>query len=96
MDNISGQITDNVHKTYEEYTSTFVISIITVTVVLVAVAWNDVVSSAFDKYFPIKRGKKNIRAKFIYALLVTFTVITLQLYVFPNITSKSINPTRLS
>ena len=85
MDGLSN-VTGLVKDTYNEYNYYFVNSILTAVVLLVALAWNDVVQSAVEKYYP-KRDKKTIKGKIHYAVIITIVVILLQIYVFPYIDS---------
>jgi uncharacterized membrane protein len=66
------------------YQSAVVTSIITGIVLLVSLAWNDVVKALINKYFP-SEDNNSLKSKFFYALLITFIVIVLQIYFFPLI-----------
>ena len=43
-------------------------------------AWNDAIQGAIDARFPVE-GKKSIRAKFIYALIITIIIVLLALFI---------------
>jgi hypothetical protein len=63
-------------------------SSITVSILLlVTLAWNDVIQGIINNYYPNSR-KKTLRSKIIYAILITFIVIIIQTYFFPFITGK--------
>lgn len=67
-----------------KYQDAAISSLITGIVLLVSLAWNDFIKSFIKKYFPVK-DDNTIHSKLIYALVITFLVISLQIYLFPYI-----------
>jgi hypothetical protein len=65
-----------------KYQEATVSAIITGIVLLVSLAWNDLIKTFIKKYFPAK-DDNTVRGKFIYAMIITFLVIILQIYLFP-------------
>ncbi len=45
---------------------------------IVALAWSSAISTMFDTYFPDKN--KSILSRFIYALILTFALILISIY----------------
>lgn len=85
---IPENVIESLNSVYTEYKKTVITSIITAIVVLVTLAWNDVVQSIIAYYIPASK-KNNIQTKFYYAVIVTIIVIALQIYVFPYMNQKS-------
>jgi Na+/proline symporter len=75
-------IKDAVGTTYNKYHQTVIMSIVTAILLMVTLAWNDVVQTALARYFPKKKGD-NLKTKMQYATSITIFVIVLQIYVFP-------------
>ncbi|VBB17713.1 hypothetical protein YASMINEVIRUS_176 [Yasminevirus sp. GU-2018] len=76
-------ISTNVTKSYRKYHSMVLLSITAGVVVLVSLAWNDVIQTVIKKYYP--NTDDTITGKLRYALIITFAVILAQIYVFPYI-----------
>ena len=65
--------------TYSKYKETIVTSVTTAILLLITLAWNDVIQTALNNYFP------ESKSKIVYALTITVIVVILQLYLFPII-----------
>ena len=78
-------MSDFIVTTYSKYKETIVTSVTTAILLLITLAWNDVIQSALAYYYPDSK-EKTIRGKIIYALLITIIVVIMQLYFFPTIT----------
>lgn len=75
-------IPDAVKVTYNRYQTLVITSIITATIVLVSLAWSDVVQTTLNTYYP-SDGTATISGKIYYATVITLCVILLQIYIFP-------------
>ena len=75
-------ITSAVGTVYSKYHQTIIMSIIAAFVLMVTLAWNDVVQTTLARYVPKSDGD-NLRGKIEYATTITILVIILQVYVFP-------------
>ena len=80
---IVSTVSTTVTKSYKKYHSLILLSITAGVVVLVSLAWNDVIQSIIKKYYP--RTDDTITGKLRYALIITLAVIIAQIYVFPYI-----------
>lgn len=69
-----------------KYQHTTMTAIMTGIVLLVSLAWNDFIKYFINKYFPVK-DDNTLRGKFVYAVVITFIVILLEIYLF-----SAINP----
>jgi len=69
----------------KKYKSTLIKSLVTATILLVTLAWNDYVQSVANLYIGKFITLDGIYGKLYYALLITAIVITFQIYVFPFI-----------
>lgn len=69
---------------YHQYNKALISSVTTAVILLASLAWNDVVQAIVDKYYP-EKDKKTIKGKLYYAIVMTFFIILLQIYVFPYI-----------
>jgi len=67
---------------YSKYRETIVTSITTAVLLLISLAWNDVVQTALNDYFPESKAK-TLTSKVVYALIITIVVVILQLFMFP-------------
>lgn len=85
------RIPDVVLNTYDRYQTMVITSITTATIVLVSLAWSDVVQTTMNKYYP-STGTKSIMGKIYYAIVVTFFVILLQIYIFPYLQQAANTP----
>lgn len=45
---------------------------------VVALAWNDFIKSAIDRYFPLPN--EGLRAKLIYAIIITLVLVIISVY----------------
>ena len=72
-------------STYNKYKETIATSITTAILLLITLAWNDVIQSALAYYYPDSKAK-TLRSKIIYAFIISIIVVVLQLYFFPIIT----------
>lgn len=70
--------------TYSKYKETIVTSVTTAILLLITLAWNDVIQTALNNYFPESKSK-TLKSKIVYALTITVIVVILQLYLFPII-----------
>ena len=68
----------------KKYKNTLISAIITSIVLLVSLAWNDVIKTIAEEYIIIT-DDNSILSKLYYALFITFFVIILQIYLFPQI-----------
>ena len=82
------KIPDAVKETYDKYQTLVLTSVITATIVLVSMAWNDVIQSIMNKYYP-STGTKTIVSKIYYAIVITLFVILLQIYIFPYLQTNN-------
>jgi len=81
----------NVIKTYDEYKKTIKDALITAIILLVALAWNDVIEDISMIMWKEKRN--SLIGKIHYAFLITFIVLAFQIFFFPKenlITENSI------
>jgi hypothetical protein len=74
-----------VTTTLYKYQTTIISSILTATILLISIAWTDVMKSIIEYYIP-DSNSKSIEGKIYYACVITMIVIILQLYLFPLIT----------
>lgn len=77
-------ISDTIIESYNEYKNFMINSVMTSIALLVALAWNDVVQSLVNLYYP-DNTKKTMRGKIYYAILITFIVFIVQIYIAPHI-----------
>lgn len=70
--------------TYNKYKEAVVTSVTTAILLLITLAWNDVIQSALGYYYPESKAKTLV-GKIVYALIITIVVVVLQLYFFPII-----------
>ena len=79
---ITQKIVPVIKQTYTHYRIALFTSITTAFLLLISLAWNDVVQSIIKQYYP--RDDDSIKSKTQYAVIITIIVILLQLYVFPH------------
>jgi TRAP-type C4-dicarboxylate transport system permease small subunit len=77
-------LTETVKETYTKYQSTIITAIMTAFLLLVSLAWNDVIQTSIQQYYPHK-DINTIKGKVSYAVVITIFVVLLQIYVFPYI-----------
>lgn len=82
------RVTATVEKTYSQYQTTVITAVVTATLLLIALAWNDVVQTIIEIYYP-KKDRNSLQSKLYYAITITIIVIIIQLYIFPYITPKN-------
>jgi uncharacterized membrane protein YcjF (UPF0283 family) len=75
-----------INETYNKYQSTIIASITTAVLLLVTLAWNDVIQTIINNYYQHK-DDNTIRGKLTYAVVITIFVVLVQLYLFPYIES---------
>jgi len=75
---------DVLKNTYTKYQNTVLIALTTATLLLVSLAWNDVVQETITMYYP-RESRQNIKGKVYYALIITIFVVLVQIYIFPYI-----------
>jgi heme/copper-type cytochrome/quinol oxidase subunit 2 len=85
MDNFDTTIVVNA---YDKYRSTVITSLITAVLLLVTLAWNDVVQEIIAMYYP-KETRQSIQGKFIYAIMITIIVLLVQTHVFYLLTETN-------
>jgi hypothetical protein len=68
-------------SSYDQYRTTIITAITTGIIILVSLAWNDVVQTTIKTYYPL--GDASITGKLHYAFVITFIVILLQIYILP-------------
>ena len=61
-----------------------VTAIMTSTVILISLAWNDVIQNVIERYYPHK-NIDTLNGKITYAIIITIFVVLLQIYVFPRL-----------
>ena len=79
MDNFD--TTAIVVNTYDKYRSTVITSLVTAVLLLVTLAWNDVVQEIISLYYP-KESRQSIKGKFFYAIMITIIVVLVQTHIF--------------
>jgi hypothetical protein len=75
-------IPEPIQQTYLKYQSTVVTAVMTSIIFLITLAWNDVIQTAINSYYP-KKDNDTLRGKIYYAITITVFVILMQIYVFP-------------
>ena len=81
-----GSATKVISNTVDKYQHTIFTAIVTSTLFLITLAWNDVVQDAISIYYP-RDTRQNIYGKIYYALIITIVVVLVQIYIFPYISS---------
>jgi hypothetical protein len=71
-------------KTYIKYADLIVTSIMTATILFTSVMWYDVIEVGIDQYAPSLKGT-TLKGKLIFAIIVTFIVVLMHIYLFPAI-----------
>ncbi len=79
---IKEHFVSNAVKTAVIYRQIVIESIITAIILLVALAYNEVIQQIIKNYYPNKADEP-LRGKLIYALFITLLIVVLQIYVFP-------------
>ena len=79
---MSFPVVDYVAKNYKVYNTIIIEALITASILLISLAWNDVVHEIVNGYYPPEE-KQNLRDKVRYAIIITLIIGTLQLYLFP-------------
>jgi len=85
---IPNKISEGFTKTYTQSQKRIITALITSVMLLVTLAWNDVIQAMIQQYYP-KENKKTIMGKVYYAIVITILIVLLQLYVFPLFISDS-------
>jgi len=80
-ESLTHKIVPVIKQTYSHYRIALFTSITTAFLLLISLAWNDVVQSIIKQYYP--RDDDSIKGKIQYAVIITIIVILLQLYIFP-------------
>ena len=80
--NIMNEFPVTIKETYIKYQSTVITALSTGVILLITLAWNDVIQSVIEKYYP-KKDNNTIRSKVDYAIVITIFVVLLQILVFP-------------
>ncbi len=83
-------LTDSLMYAHNKYNETVISSVKISILFLITLAWNDVVQEIINNYYPNSK-KKTLHSKIIYAILITFFVIIVQIYFFPLIEGKGNN-----
>jgi hypothetical protein len=76
-----------IKHTYIKYQSTILVSLITATLLLVTLAWNEVVQESISLYYP-KETRQTLIGKIYYAVIITIIVVILQIFIFPYFTEN--------
>ena len=71
-------------KTYDVYKNILIASIFTAILLLVPLAWSEVIESTIVYLFP-NRDQNTITAKLCYAIFITLFVVLIQIHIFPMI-----------
>jgi len=79
-------ITDHLTSSYDQYRVTLITAVTTAVLLLVTLAWNDVIQTTLSKYYP--KEDTTITGKLKYAFVITFIVVLLQIYVLPMFMDK--------
>jgi len=79
-------ITNHITSSYDQYRVTLITAITTAVLLLVTLAWNDMIQTALLKYYP--KEDATITGKMKYAFVITFIVVLLQIYVLPMFMDK--------
>lgn len=69
----------------DTYKTQLVASISAAVLLIASLAWNDVIQSLLVRWYPDVKDRKSIKSQIIYALIATFVVILLQVYIFSKI-----------
>lgn len=85
--NITSKIESTIINSYSQYKIATITAISTGIIVLVSLAWSDVIKSILEKYYPNKSD--SIIGKIQYALIITLIVILLQIYVLSLFTDTT-------
>lgn len=85
MDIIPTGVTSHIVTSYNQYQTVLFASIATGIVLLVSLAWNDVVQTIINNYYP--QRDNSVIGKLQYAFIVTFIVVILQIYILPYFTN---------
>lgn len=75
-----------IKDSYNKYQTATITAISTSVLLLVTLSWNDVIQSIIKKYYP--KSEDTLPGKFKYALVITFVVFTLQIFLFPYLISR--------
>jgi|LakMenEpi03Aug12_release.lakeMendotaPanAssembly.Ray.scaffolds.fasta_scaffold855206_1 hypothetical protein len=75
-----------IKDSYNKYQTATLTAISTSVLLLVTLSWNDVMQSIIKKYYP--KSEDTLSGKVKYALIISFVVLTLQIFVFPYLISR--------
>lgn len=75
-----------IKDSYNKYQTATIAAISTSVLLLVTLSWNDVIQSIIKKYYP--NGEDTLSGKVKYAIVITFVVLTLQIFLFPYLISR--------
>jgi len=87
---IESNITNHIVNVYDQYRTTLITAVSTGIIILVSLAWNDVIQAIIRKYYP---GTDNsIIGKIEYAFVITCIVVLLQIYILSRVAdTKRVN-----
>lgn len=74
-------------KTADLYKQYAIEAFLAAILLLISLAWNDVVQEIIKMYYPISGTA--LKGKIIYAISITVIVVTLQIFLFPHLTNNS-------
>lgn len=86
--NIIEPLADNTIKTAHVYRQFMIDAMLGAVVLLVSLAWNAVIQEVIAIYYPKEKYDNQLKGKVIYALIITFIVLLLQIYLFPLLTNN--------
>lgn len=87
MKNIKDKIkneSEEIKKEVKERTSGYILAAFGL---VAALAWNDAIKSLIEYFFPL--DKNTVSIKFIYAVLITFIVVVVSVYLARLLSNKS-------
>lgn len=75
-------MSDSIFNLYREQ---LVTSISAAVFLIASLAWNNVIQGILEKCYPDLKNHATIKARVIYALVITFIVILIQVYIFSKL-----------
>lgn len=82
METILSEPIETLKGSYRYLHTTIANTITTSFLLLISLAWNDVVQSVINSYYP-KRDADTIKGKVYYAVSITIIVLLIQSYILP-------------
>ena len=87
MENIKEKIRNGskeIKKEIQQRTSDYILAALGL---VAALAWNDAIKSLIEYFFPL--NKNTVLIKFIYAILITFIVVIISIYLTKLLSDKN-------